>query len=129
MKTYTVYYIQNKWNQKVYIGITNDFEARKSQHFNPNYRQKDKKKILYKAMAVFNEDFFSMEKIIFGLSKEEALIIESYLINTLPTYSPFGYNKDKAEYRMKPESLKKITQKNLDIIVKFMKALPKSNIL
>jgi hypothetical protein len=80
-------------------------------------------------MAVFDESFFSMEKIISGLSKEESLVIESYLINTLPTYSPFGYNKDRAEYRMRPEALKKITQKNLNLIVKFMKALPKSNIL
>jgi hypothetical protein len=65
-------------------------------------------------MAVFDESFFSMEKIISGLSKEESLVIESYLINTLPTYSPFGYNKDRAEHRMKPEALKKITQKNLE---------------
>jgi hypothetical protein len=102
-KSYIVYYIRNKWNQKVYIGVTNNYERRIKEHFDPAYRKRDKKKILYKAMSVFEKESFEYGVIFNHLLKDEAKFAESFLINTLPSFAPYGYNKAKEDYHLKNE--------------------------
>jgi predicted GIY-YIG superfamily endonuclease len=123
-KEYSVYYIVNSWNNKLYIGMTKNFEARKKQHFSQTYRKKDRKKILYRAMSSFEEKYFRMEKIFWDLTKEEAFFIEAYLINELPTYTPYGYNKQKENYKLQNEG--KIKIQNTDL---FRKLQEKKKIL
>jgi predicted GIY-YIG superfamily endonuclease len=75
-KGYTVYAIVNIYNKRVYIGMTSDFERRKSEHFSPEYRAKEKK-ILYKYMQEMGAEAFKMIPIFSGLSKQDALYAQS----------------------------------------------------
>lgn len=104
-KNYNVYYIVNSWNNKLYIGITNNFKSRKNQHFSKSYRKKDSKKVLYRAMNNFEESFFTMYLLMSKLTKEEALFAETFLINMLPSYVPYGYNKATDKFRLKNEKI------------------------
>jgi hypothetical protein len=74
------------------------------EHFDPAYRKRDKKKILYKSMNIFEETSFEHGIIFSNLFKDEARFGESYIINKLPSYAPHGYNKAKEDYHLKNEA-------------------------
>ncbi len=88
---YSVYFIKNSFNRRVYVGMTNNFERRKSEHFNPEYRAKENK-ILYKFMSEMGQDNFQMIELFSGLSKQYACYAEARLIKNWSTIYPYGYN-------------------------------------
>lgn len=91
-----IYKIENKNNNKVYIGQTNDFEQRKRAHkstaFNPNNHSYDNP--LYKDIRKYGWDNFSiiiLEE--FGDNKEYANEREIYYIEYYnSTNEKYGYN-------------------------------------
>jgi predicted GIY-YIG superfamily endonuclease len=90
--SYSVYIISNKKNKKSYIGMTSNYDRRKLQHFDAEYRNTQPNKNLYIAMKNSGEDNFQMTKIMTGLTRNEALYIESILIKSWSTLTPQGYN-------------------------------------
>jgi len=93
---YSVYVIHNDLNQKIYIGMTSDFERRKSEHFDKLYRATQPYKQLYLVMNKMGEEHFQMTEILSGLRKSEAMYAESALIRDWRTYNKGrGYNVNK----------------------------------
>jgi predicted GIY-YIG superfamily endonuclease len=90
-KDYSVYAIKNTNNKRIYIGMTSNFNRRKSEHFSPEYRSKEKK-MLYKYMQDFGDQSFTMIEIFSGLTKQEASYAEARLIKNWHTIFPYGYN-------------------------------------
>lgn len=86
-----VYKITNKINNKLYIGITNDYKKRWSNHKccnSPNM-------VIARAIKKYGVDNFIFEILFSGLSIEEAEEKEIELISSLNTLVPNGYNVEK----------------------------------
>lgn len=58
-KKYVMYYIFYD-NEPIYIGITNNFERRKHEHFSEKYRNEELEKMLYKHMLEHDIDKYEM---------------------------------------------------------------------
>lgn len=86
-----IYKIQNMINNKLYIGKTNNFKARKQAHFNINNLKKEPNKVLYIAMHKYGFENFKME-IIEECDDNIWEIREQYWIDKLNSLVPFGYN-------------------------------------
>lgn len=91
-RKHSVYVVWNKKNNKKYIGMTNSFKRRKSEHFDEKYRKKHKDKFLYIEMKKDGIRNYKMKPLQNSLTKNEALYMEASLINKIPTYNNFGYN-------------------------------------
>lgn len=90
---YYLYKITNKVNDKLYIGITNNPDRRKNQHWNFENRFNGKTiNILYQAMRKYGTENFNFEVICIG-SKEYILDLEIKAISAYKTTEKkFGYN-------------------------------------
>lgn len=86
-----VYKITNNINNKIYIGITNNIKKRwsneKSYPSDPKRRQ-----VIQEAIHKYGVNNFTFEIIDKGLSIEEAVDMEQYLIKSLNSQVPNGYN-------------------------------------
>lgn len=86
-RKWTVYSHINKFNSKMYIGITS---------VNPKERWKNGKgykgQVFYKAIEKYSFDGFYHEIVSSNLTKEEAENFEIYLIDVLDSRCPNGYN-------------------------------------
>lgn len=86
-----VYKITNNINNKIYIGITNNIKKRwsneKSYPSDPKRRQ-----VIQEAIHKYGVNNFTFEIIDKGLSIEEAVDREQYLIKSLNSQVPNGYN-------------------------------------
>jgi hypothetical protein len=51
-------------------------------------------------MENFGEEYFTMHLLMSNLTKDQAFFSESFLINMLPSYIPYGYNKATEKYRL-----------------------------
>lgn len=93
MKPCYLYKITNSVNGKLYIGISNNPQARKNQHWNFENRFNGKTiSILYQAMRKYGLDKFSFEIICVG-TKEYILDLEIKAIALYrTTEKEFGYN-------------------------------------
>lgn len=83
-----VYQVTNLVNNKLYIGITNNYQKRWSNHKCCNC----KNSLLTKAIQKYGVDNFKFEILYSGLSIEEASEKEIELIAELNTLAPNGYN-------------------------------------
>jgi predicted GIY-YIG superfamily endonuclease len=90
-KGYSVYLIKNKINRMIYVGMTNDFNRRKAEHFDPHYRYKNRK-LLYKFMEQLGPNNFEIIEIFKGITKQSASYAEARLIKSWSTIYPYGYN-------------------------------------
>ena len=89
-----VYKITNKINNKLYIGITNNYKKRWANHKccnSPNM-------IIAKAIKKYGVENFNFEILFQGLSIEEAEEKEIELIASLNTLTPNGYNIKKGGF-------------------------------
>lgn len=89
-----VYQITNLINKKAYIGITNNYVKRWSNHKccnNPNM-------VIAKAIKKYGVDNFKFEILYQGLSVEEAEEKEIELIKNKNTQAPYGYNIQKGGF-------------------------------
>ena len=119
---YTIYQIKNTVNGYSYIGMTNDFERRKSEHFDLMYRYIHKDKKLYKSMNYFREEDFLMTPIVKNLTKEEALFTEAYIINNADSkYSYYNVNREKENLRL----YHKVRQQNPKLLVELRELIRK----
>lgn len=93
-----VYQITNVINNKSYIGITNDYKKRWSNHrtvYN-NKSSKEYDKPLYRAFRKYGIDNFTFKVLKEGLSLDQANLIEQELIQSLHTLTTEnGYNVTK----------------------------------
>ena len=89
-----LYKITNLINNKMYIGITNNYKKRWS---NECYNPKDpsKQQMITKKIAQYGKENFKFEVLERNLSIEEAVLKEEKLIKELNTLVPNGYNIDK----------------------------------
>lgn len=93
-----VYQIENIRNRKKYIGVTKNFEQRKSQHintaFNKNSIQYDN--ILYKEMREFQVSSFKFTVLCVTESEEIAFLLEDMFIREFDTIidNGKGYNNN-----------------------------------
>ena len=83
-----VYQVTNLVNNKIYIGITNNYQKRWSNHRCCNC----KSSLLAKAIQKYGVDNFKFEILYSNLSIEEASEKEIELIANLNTLAPNGYN-------------------------------------
>jgi group I intron endonuclease len=90
--TYSVYIIKNKNNNNIYVGMTNNFQRRKSEHLDLEYRKKYNNKLLYQFIEKEGQNNFIVYELFNGLSKQEALYAEARLIKNWNTLFPNGYN-------------------------------------
>jgi predicted GIY-YIG superfamily endonuclease len=88
---HVVYVIYSTVNRKLYIGMTSNYNKRKQQHFDYDYRQKQNK-VLYQHMDAIGATKFNITPIITGLTYNEAMYAESKLIKNWGTLYPYGYN-------------------------------------
>lgn len=90
---YYLYKITNNVNGKLYIGITNNVDRRKNQHWNFENRFNGKTvSILYQAMRKYGLENFSFDVICIG-NKEYILDLEIKAISAYRTTEKlFGYN-------------------------------------
>lgn len=88
-----VYKITNTINNKVYIGITNNYKKRWS---NEKCNPKDPKKqqVITRAIAKYGEENFIFEVLFSHLNIEEACKKEQELIQSYNSLVPNGYNVD-----------------------------------
>lgn len=86
-----VYKITNKINNKIYIGITNNYKKRWgnecSYPSDPKRRQ-----VIQEAIHKYGKDNFIFEVLHSNLSIEEATKLESYYAEKFNSYTPNGYN-------------------------------------
>ena len=89
-----VYKIINNINNKVYIGITNNYKKRWS---NEKTLPKDpaRQQVIQRAIAKYGKDNFSFTILYSGLTIEEACEYECKLIKEYDCLIPKGYNVDK----------------------------------
>lgn len=86
-----VYKITNNINGKIYIGITNNVKKRWSNE--RSYPSDPKKRqVIQKAIHKYGAENFTFEILEKGLSIEDAVAKEEYLIKTLDSLVPNGYN-------------------------------------
>ena len=83
---YYVYKITNKINNKCYIGITNNPQRRKYQHWSPSVKHN-----LHLAMDKYGKENFSFEILYESESKEEALEQEENYVSQYDSFKN-GYN-------------------------------------
>ena len=95
-----VYKITNNINNKVYIGITNNYKKRwaneKSYPKSPEKRQ-----IIQEAIHKYGKENFSFELLYSNLSVENACEKEIQLIKEYNCLVPNGYNVDKGGKNVK----------------------------
>lgn len=86
-----VYKITNKINNKIYIGITNDYKRRWNNECsyptNPKRRQ-----VIQEAIHKYGKSNFTFELLHSNLSIEAAAEYENYYANEYNSYVPNGYN-------------------------------------
>lgn len=99
-----VYKITNLINKKIYIGITNDYKKRWSNH------KCCKTSLVGKAIQKYGKDNFRFEILFEKLSIEEASKKEIELIKTYNCLAPNGYNISKDGYNI--SNSKQIGTKN-----------------
>ena len=101
-----VYKITNNINNKIYIGITNNYKKRwdneKSYPKNPERRQ-----VIQEAIHKYGKNNFSFEVLFSHLSIEEACEKEIQLIQEYNCLVPNGYNVDKGGRNIKIGNAKK----------------------
>ena len=101
-----VYKITNNINNKIYIGITNNYKKRwsneKSYPRNPERRQ-----VIQEAIHKYGKNNFSFEVLFSHLSVEEACEKEIQLIQEYNCLVPNGYNVDKGGRNIKTGNDKK----------------------
>jgi group I intron endonuclease len=90
--TYSVYIIKNKNNDNIYVGMTNNFQRRKSEHLDLEYRKKHKNKLLYQFIEKEGQNNFVIYELFKDLSKQDAMYAEARLIKNWSTIFPYGYN-------------------------------------
>lgn len=83
-----VYKITNNINNKIYIGITNDYKRRWREHKGKH----NKNSVISKAIHKYGEQNFSFEVLYSGLSIEDANQKEIELIQQYNSLIPNGYN-------------------------------------
>lgn len=83
-----VYQITNKINNKVYIGITNNYKKRWENHKCNN----DPSMVIAKAIKKYGKDNFNFEVLYSNLTIEEAEKLEIELIQEKNSLVPNGYN-------------------------------------
>ena len=118
-RTYSVYLIKNTINNQNYFGMTGNYTRRKSEHFDKNYRYRNRDKKLYKAMYAFSKNenkevefIFPIKELLFSLTQKEAKYAEADLINNCPSY--YNVNKEKEHLYL----YKEIKQSNPELIKK-----------
>ena len=90
MTTYCIYKVTNKLNGKSYVGFTNNFKKRKTNHI---AQSKNSNSIFHKALRKYTPDAFLWQVIYMSLDKEHCkLIMEDLFIQEYKTMIPFGYN-------------------------------------
>lgn len=90
-----LYKITNLVNNKQYIGITNNYKKRWSNERYYNQNDKSRNQLITKKIKQYGIENFKFELLERNLSVEEAVEKEEYLIKTLNTLVPNGYNIDK----------------------------------
>jgi len=89
--SYTVYKIECKLTDKIYIGVTKHSPAfRWSKHINA--MRQGQNTVLYNAIRKYGTINFNIIPVVVIQDKEDALRIEKELIKTYKTQKPFGYN-------------------------------------
>jgi group I intron endonuclease len=100
--------IQNKVNNKIYIGQTLDIDARWKAHKNALRNNKHGNDYLQKSWNKYGEDNFEF-KVLQECDEEDLNIFETLYINILKTLAPDGYNLVEGGSSKKPSE--KIRQK------------------
>lgn len=103
-----VYKITNLINNKKYIGITNDYKKRWSNHKCGN----SKNMVIAKAIKKYGVENFHFEILFQNLTLEEANQKEIELIKTENSLVPFGYNVSSGGGVIPSEKSKKIGADN-----------------
>lgn len=87
-----IYIVTNGLNGKFYIGRTNKqcLEKRLIKHRQDAYRGVNT--YFYRALRKYKVENFHIQEVCRTNSIEEAVFVESFLIASLPSLSPFGYN-------------------------------------
>src|SRR6188768_4031213 len=78
MKQYVVYRILNIRNKRVYIGSTNDFEIRKSEHLGQLRKKKHINRFLQSDFNDFKEESFVFEIVFDYFKTRESMLIKEY---------------------------------------------------
>lgn len=86
-----IYVIENKINQKKYVGKTSNFERRYREHFSDSYQKRDCNKVLYKAMKKHGKENFEMRVLEVCDEKNWEQCEQKWIIE-LNTLIPNGYN-------------------------------------
>ncbi|BBI90252.1 hypothetical protein MRS_135 [Staphylococcus phage MR003] len=86
-----IYMIQNKVNNKIYIGSTVDYEKRYKSHMRSLRGNYHDNKVLQKDFNLYGECSFNFIKLCETVSEEERFEIEANIIKELKTYEN-GYN-------------------------------------
>lgn len=94
-----LYQITNKINNKKYIGITNDYKKRWSNH------KCNKKMVIGKAIQKYGAENFTFEVLKSNLSLDQASELEEKYIKELDTLVPNGYNVSKGGINEIPKEL------------------------
>jgi predicted GIY-YIG superfamily endonuclease len=124
-KTYSVYVITNRLNNKLYIGYTKKYEKRKQEHFDRDYRAKEFNKLLYKAMEELGEENFKITKLFDKLHYNEARYSEAKLIKEWNTINPRGYNVSSEQKSMRfGYNVAKYNQKFYKELIELCKKTP-----
>lgn len=86
-----VYKITNLINNKIYIGITNNYKKRWANECS-NFNDKSKMQVINYAIQKYKKENFKFEILFSGLSIEEASEKEIELIKKYNSLIPYGYN-------------------------------------
>lgn len=89
-----IYEIKNKINGKCYIGKTNNYGRRMSEHFSSYYRAKEPRKALYLSIEKYGRENFSC-KILEEVSESNWEERETFWIAKKGSLLPDGYNMTK----------------------------------
>lgn len=88
-----IYYIKNLINNKVYVGSTNHFTTRFTQHLRRLRRGIHDNFLLQKEWSEYGEENFKFIKVIYVLAKKDLKIVEQFLINYKQSFEiKNGYN-------------------------------------
>lgn len=89
-----VYKITNNINNKIYIGITNNYKKRWSNE-KSNPKDPKKQQVITQAIAKYGKENFTFELLYSNLNIEMACKMEQELIEKFNSLVPNGYNVDK----------------------------------